>query len=372
MFGYRLRHRLRLPLMECKLPANLSLQRRELPHQSSQQICLAEVGCPADVGHVRIGQPHHLCYPFRKGNQPLRALQVIAQPAKEDDVFEQRHPFLKFRLSVLVPEELGVRKTSPQDTFVPLSNGLLLIGSAVGNRDKARLKSPFRVAHREVTLVLFHRGCQDIRRQDQELLVEGTLQRVRVFDQIGHLVEQLFIGEAGPMGLQLRLYLGADLRLALLNVNQDEGLTQRRHIPLERGVFERPSMSGQEWMAVRDTSCLHTVQAQLHDVFAEQREQPPDGPCKLEAAGRPAHGLREDNGPDGLLKGSRQHFERRLARRLLPGHNVRAFLGLPHNEVLDTDVLAAGEPESGLRGAALTVKRDPCRRPDDLFLQRRL
>ncbi len=101
---------------------------------------------------------------------------------------------------------------------------------------------PSRLFHREVALVGAHGGHQQFARQRQKALLEGTAQRGRVFDQVGHLLKQGLVHAHPAAGRQGGLFdLAADGRLALVLVGHDQVIAALLQPVVAAGDRELPA-----------------------------------------------------------------------------------------------------------------------------------
>ena len=254
---------------------------------------------------------------------------------------------------------------------------LLVAGIGVGDDEKRGLQPPGVVHDRKIVLMMDHRRRQHFFRQRQEFLRERSGHHGRIFDEIGHLLEQRRVkhGRAADPPAQaarLRFEPAGDAILALLPVENHEMFGEASRVVVERAHLDRPPRPAarrQEAMAVRD-GCRHdfldrrrfgqlgAADRERDDAPAVQVENPANRPPEQQIAFAvlekrvPLHRLREAERAQRRRQHIRQHVDGGFAALMFAIAEIRAFRRFDALELCDVDVVFAREPDGRRRRSA--------------------
>jgi len=124
----------------------------------------------------------------------------------EGDLGQTLAELVKGDLQVLLIEELGVVQTGAHDALVAVDHALGILGLAVGDDYELTRELALAVIDREVALVGEHGLADNLVRDLEELLIEGTDEHRRPLAEVDNLLEDL-LGRvdmaAGASGLDL-------------------------------------------------------------------------------------------------------------------------------------------------------------------------
>ena len=255
--------------------------------------------------------------PFGQVGHAVRFGAVAPEPLVEQERVEPFEPVVKPARPVGVPEEAGIAQPCHEHALGVARNAGDVVARGVGHRQEVRQQPAAGVDHREVVLVVHHRGRQHFVRELEELLRKAPGHHRRMLDQVGHLAGQRRLcldgrdraaGLAGAGG-ELARDAGAPLRAIDQHVGACETLPvvgERRHLDRLPGL----ALPGEEAVPVADAAradrryarrlrrCRATDD-EWHDPAAVEEDQPADRPPEEEflapvvERGVPAHRLRE-------------------------------------------------------------------------------
>ncbi len=109
----------------------------------------------------------------------------------EGDLGQTLAKLVEGDLQVLLVEELGVVQTGAHDTLVTVDHALGILGLAVGNDHELTRELALAVIDREVALVGEHGLADDLVRDLEELLIEGTDEHRRPLAEVDDLLKDL-------------------------------------------------------------------------------------------------------------------------------------------------------------------------------------
>ena len=308
---------LRLALLARVDAPHDTLQLRELPDHVGRQVGLREHrGAP---GRGSRGGPAEDIAgdPLRQVRRPLRLGPVAAEPLVEEQGVEPVEPVLEPLRPIRIPEEARVAEPGHEDALGVVRDAGDVVSRRVGDGQKVRQQRAAGADHREVVLVVHHRGREHLVRELQELPRIGTGDHRGVLDQIGHLAGERGLPldgcdrAADPRGAGGEL--AGDAGTALAAVDQHVGARQPLPVVGERRHLDRLArlpVTGEEAVAVGDVAgpdrghagrrrTRRPADHERHDPAPEQEQQPADGPPEEKLAapvverGVPAHRLRE-------------------------------------------------------------------------------
>ena len=263
-------------------------------------------------------------------------------------------------LQVLLVEELCVVQTGAHDALVTVDHALGVLGLAVGDDHKLTRELTLAVIDREVALVGEHGLADDIVRDLEELLIEGTDEHRRPLAEVDDLFEDL-------LG---RIDMAAGTGSLDLGDTGEDGLTTTlgrkhagilEHLLVDGGAGDHMVTGAKHAMATRGVATRHVGKRHGHNVLAQKAADPADRTNKGRMLVTPA--LRAVVGPlqasDSLLAQGRQDRGGRGGRDVLLGKDVLTAVGvLATDQILGSHTALAGEALGGLGGVTVGIEGD--------------
>ena len=195
-----------LPHRDGVVTAHHALLARELDDGVRHQVGLAQVRGASSVGG-QVGAQMGLASDGKR--ELLNALGLGEHATElllEGDLGQTLAELVEGDLQVLLVEELGVVQTGAHDALVAVNHALGILGLAVGNDHELTRELALAVIDREVALVGEHGLADNLVRDLEELLIEGTDEHRRPLAEVNNLLEDL-LGRidmaAGTGGLDL-------------------------------------------------------------------------------------------------------------------------------------------------------------------------
>ena len=171
--------------------AHHALLARELDDGVGHQVRLAQVRGASSVGG-KMGAQMSLA-----GNSERELLDALglgehaAELLLEGDLGQTLTELVEGDLQVLLVEELSVVQTGTHDALVAVDHALGVLGLAIGNDHELTRQLALAVIDREVALVGEHGLADDLVRDLEELLIEGTDEHRRPLAEVDDLLEDL-------------------------------------------------------------------------------------------------------------------------------------------------------------------------------------
>ena len=169
--------------------AHHALLARELDDGVGHQVRLAQVRGASSVGG-KMGAQMSLA-----GNSERELLDALglgehaAELLLEGDLGQTLTELVEGDLQVLLVEELGVVQTGAHDALVTVDHALGVLGLAVGDDHELTRKLALAVINRKVALVGEHGLADDLVRDLEELLIEGTDEHRRPLAEVDNLLK---------------------------------------------------------------------------------------------------------------------------------------------------------------------------------------
>ena len=354
LLAQRLGHFGRFVVVQCVVTAHQALQFRELPHHVGEQVALAEFCGTIGQGRVAADGCGNR---FRQGAHALRLVVLRAELRLERHALQRFDVRGQRLLPVRLVEERGIGQARTHDALVARDHLRRVAALDVGDRDEPGHQLPLCIAHREIPLVLLHRGDQHFGRQFEELRVESSRQRDRPFDQARDLVEQRVVDDGDAIQLRGRGGdAGSNAVAPCIHVRHDLAALEQRP-DVRRRARDPERLRCHEAVAVGDVARLLAEDFRLDDVLAPQHQHPVHRTHEQRFAGAPAHAL-----------GDRQRIERRRDDGGEQVHGARTGLGATEDEPFtlgrldllerrDVDAAATREREGGLRRGTVRIER---------------
>ena len=171
--------------------AHHALLARELDDGVGHQVGLAQVRGTAGVGCQVSTQVRLTGNSERELLNTLGLGEHAAELLLESDLGQALTKLVERDLQILLVEELGVIQACAHDALVAVDHALGILGLAVGDDHELTRKLALAVIDREVALVGEHGLADDLVRDLEELLVEGTDEHRRPLAEVDDLFEDL-------------------------------------------------------------------------------------------------------------------------------------------------------------------------------------
>ena len=281
----------------------------------------------------------------------------------EGDLGQTLTELVEGDLQILLVEELGVVQAGAHDALVTIDHTLGVLGLAVRDDHELTRQLALAVIDRKVALVGEHGLANDLVRNLEELLIEGTDEHRRPLAEVDDLLKDL-LGRvdmaAGAGGLDLGDTGENSLATAL--GGKHAGVLE--HLLVDGGAGDHMVTGAQDAMTARGVAARHIGKRHGHDVLAQKAADPADRTHERGVLVTPA--LRAVVGPlqasDGLLAQGRQDRGGRGGRNVLLGKDVLATVGvLATHQVFGSHAALAGKALGGLGGVAVGVEGDVSR-----------
>ena len=340
--------------------AHHALLTREFDDGVGYQVGLAQVRGTSSVGG-KMGAQMSLA-----GNSERELLNTLglgehaAELLLEGNLGQTLTELVEGDLQVLLVEELSVVQTGAHDALVTVDHALGILGLAVGDDHELTRQLALAVIDREVALVGEHGLADDLVRDLEELLIEGTDEHRRPLAEVDNLLEDLLgrIDMAAGTG-SLDLGDTGENRLATALGREHAGVLE--HLLVGGGASDNVVTGAKHAMAARGIAARHVGKRHGHNVLAQKAADPTDRAHEGGVLVTPA--LRAVVGPlqagDGLLAQSGQNRRSRCGRNILLGKDVLAAVGvLATDQILGSHTTLAGKALGGLGGVAIGVEGD--------------
>lgn len=226
-------------------------------------------------------------------------------------------------LQILLVEELGVVQAGAHDALVAVNHALGVLGLAVGDDHEFTRQLALAVIDREVALVGEHRLADDLVRDLEELLIEGTDEHRRPLAEVDDLLKDL-LGRIDVAARTGGLDLGDTGKDGLATALGRKHAGVLEHLLVNSGAGDHMVTGAQDAMAARGVAARHIGKGHGHDIPAQKAADPADRTHERGVLVAPA--LRAVVGPlqagDGLLAQGRQNRGGRGGRNVLLGKYV--------------------------------------------------
>ena len=342
------------------ITAHHALLARELDDGVGHQVGLAQVSGASSVGG-KMGTQVSLA-----GNSERELLNTLGlgehatELLLEGDLGQALTELVKGDLQILLVEELGVVQAGAHDALVAVDHALGILGLAVGNDHELTRQLALAVIDREVALVGEHRLADDLVRDLEELLIEGTDEHRRPLAEVDDLLKDL-LGRIDVAARTGSLDLGDTGKDGLATALGGEHAGILEHLLVDVGAGDHMVTGAKHPMAARGVAARHVSKRHGHDVLAQKAANPADRTHERGVLVAPA--LRTVVGPlqagDGLLAQGRQNRGGRGGRNVLLGKDVLTAVGvLATDQILGSHTALAGKALGGLGGVTVSVEGD--------------
>lgn len=266
--------------------------------------------------------------------------------------------FVEGDLQVLLVEELCVVQTGAHDALVAVDHALGVLGLAVGDDHELTRELALAVIDREVALVGEHGLADDLVRDLEELLIEGTDEHRRPLAEVDNLLEDL-------LG---RIDMAAGAGSLDLGDTGEDGLTTTlgrkhagvlEHLLVDGGAGNHMVTRAKYAMTTRGVAARHVGKRHRHNILAQKAADPTDRTNKGRVLVAPA--LAAVVGPlqagNSLLAQSGQNRGCRCGGNILLGEHILATVSvLATDQVLGSHTALAGKALGGLGGVTVSVE----------------
>ena len=237
------------------------------------QVGLAQVRGTAGVGCQVSTQ---VCLAGNRKRKLLNALGLGKHAAElllEGDLGQALTELVEGDLQVLLVEELGVVQTGTHDALVAVDHALGVLGLAVRNDHELTRQFAFAVIDREVALIGEHGLADDLVRDLEELLIEGTDEHRRPLAEVDDLLKDL-------LG---RIDVAAGARSLNLGDTGKDGLTTTlgrkhagvlEHLLVNSGAGDHMVTGTEHAMTTRGVATRHVGKRHGHNVLAQKAADP--------------------------------------------------------------------------------------------------
>ena len=352
-----------LPHRDGVVTAHHALLARELDDGVRHQVGLAQVRGASSVGG-QVGAQMGLASDGKR--ELLNALGLGEHATElllEGDLGQTLAELVEGDLQVLLVEELGVVQTGAHDALVAVNHALGILGLAVGNDHELTRELALAVIDREVALVGEHGLADNLVRDLEKLLIEGTDEHRRPLAEVNDLLKDL-------LG---RIDMAAGTGSLDFGDTGEDGLTTTlgrkhtgvlEHLLVNSGAGNHMVARAKYAMTARGVATRHVGKRHGHNVLAQKAADPADRTNKGRMLVAPALGaivgpLQAGN---SLLAQSGQNRRSRCGGNVLLGEHILATVGvLATDQILGSHTALAGKALGGLSGVAVGIKSNVCR-----------
>ena len=266
-------------------------------------------------------------------------------------------------LQVLLVEELCVVQTGAHDALVAVDHALGVLGLAVGDDHELTRELALAVIDREVALVGEHGLADDLVRDLEELLIEGTDEHRRPLAEVDDLLKDL-LGRIDMAAGTGSLDLGDTGKDGLATALGRKHAGVLEHLLVDGGAGDHMVTGAKHAMTTRGVATRHVGKRHGNNILAQKAADPTDRTNKGRVLVAPA--LAAVVGPlqagNSLLAQSGQNRRSRCGGNVLLGEHILATVSvLASNQVLGSHTALAGEALAGLGGVAVGIEGNVCR-----------
>lgn len=226
----------------------------------------------------------------------------------EGDLGQALTELVEGDLQVLLVEELSVVQTGAHDALVAVDHALGVLGLAVGDDHELTRQLALAVIDREVALVGEHGLADDLVRDLEELLVEGTDEHRRPLAEVDDLFEDL-LGRIDMVAGTGSLDLGDTGEDGLTTTLGRKHAGILEHLLVDGGAGNHMVTRAKYAMTARGVAARHVGKRHGHNILAQKAADPADRTHERRVLVTPALGAVV--GPlqagDGLLAQSGQN-----------------------------------------------------------------
>ena len=352
-----------LPHRDGVVTAHHALLARELDDGVRHQVGLAQVRGASSVGG-QVGAQMGLASDGKR--ELLNALGLGEHATElllEGDLGQTLAELVEGDLQVLLVEELGVVQTGAHDALVAVDHALGILGLAVGNDHELTRELALAVIDREVALVGEHGLADNLVRDLEKLLIEGTDEHRRPLAEVNDLLKDL-------LG---RIDMAAGTGSLDLGDTGEDGLTTTlgrkhtgvlEHLLVDGGAGNHMVARAKYAMTARGVATRHVGKRHGHNILAQKAADPADRTHERRVLVAPALGaivgpLQAGN---SLLAQSGQNRRSRCGGNVLLGEHILATVGvLATDQILGSHTALAGKALCSLSGIAVGIKGNVCR-----------
>ena len=342
------------------ITAHHALLARELDDGVGHQVGLAQVRGTAGVGCQMSTQ---VCLAGNSERELLDALGLSEHATElllEGNLGQTLTELVEGDLQVLLVEELCVVQTGAHDALVAVDHALGVLGLAVGDDHELTRELALAVIDREVALVGEHGLADNLVRDLEELLIEGTDEHRRPLAEVDNLLKDL-LGRIDMAAGTGSLDLGDTGKDGLTTTLGRKHAGVLKHLLVDGGAGNHMVTGAKHAMTTRGVAARHVGKRHGHNILAQKAADPTDRAHERRVLVTPA--LRAVVGPlqasDSLLAQGRQDRGGRGGRDVLLGKDVLAAVGvLATNQILGSHTALAGEALGGLGGVTIGIEGD--------------
>ena len=241
-------------------------------------------------GHILDNRRRQLCKAFR-------LFIHRAEPLLKHDRVQLLTMLCERFLPILVKEELRVRKPRAQNALVAVRHHVEMLSAAVAHGDKDGQEPSVRRLHREIALMVAHRGNDRLGGQSEVFLLKGAAERRRVLHKVQHLLEE--VGR-DLRRAAARLCCSCDLlgdhHAPPYGIHNDVRRFARLFIVRRRG--DRKVFRRERPMPARTVAARHFGKCKRYDVRTIERDDPTNRADEAEVEIAPPHTVRQRDRTD--------------------------------------------------------------------------
>ncbi|CDN41610.1 hypothetical protein BN871_AI_01210 [Paenibacillus sp. P22] len=336
--------------------AHDALQLGELVHHLSHEVEFADFSRADGIASGLRIRLQSFCDASGQLDDPADLVRYRAELFVIDDIFQLAESFGDRQLLVFVIEELRVGQAGSEHLLVAFGDVHERDGIPVAHRHEVGQQLAAAVQHREVALMLPHRGDQHLLRNFQEGGVERPEQHGRRFDEEQHFLQQIVLdGDRPAFFCSKRFDLFHDQLLALRDIGDD--MLGAESFDITGGLFHC-RLASKEAMSARHVAAADAGNFQRNDFASQQRNQPLDRTNEFEIVAAPAHVFGEGHRGQNAGEAFRQHRCRVGADAAFAGIDVFHSRKLLEEQSLGLHALAAGEADRRLAPVPLGILGD--------------
>ena len=352
-----------LPHRGSVITAHNALLARELNDGVGYKVGLAQVSGASGIGG-KVGAQMGLA---GDGERELLNTLGLGEHATEllleGDLGQTLTELVEGNLQVLLVEELGIVQTGTHDALVAVDHALGVLGLAVGDDHELTRELALAVIDREVALVGEHGLADDLVRDLEELLIEGTDKHRRPLAEVDDLLEDL-LGRVDMATGARSLDLGDTGKDGFTTTLGRKHAGVLEHLLVDGGAGDHMVTRAKYAMTTRGVATRHVGKRHGHNILAQKAADPADRTNKGRMLVTPT--LAAVVGPlqagDGLLAQSGQNRRSRCGGNVLLGEHILATVSvLATDQVLGSHTALASEALGGLGGVAVGIKGNVCR-----------
>ena len=276
----------------------------------------------------------------------------------EGDLGQTLAELVEGDLQVLLVEELGIVQTGTHNALVAVDHALGVLGLAIGDDHELTCELALAVIDREVALVGEHGLADDLVRDLEELLIEGTDEHRRPLAEVDDLLKDL-LGRIDMAAGTGSLDLGDTGKDGLATALGRKHADVLEHLLVDGGAGDHMVTGAKHAMTTRGVAARHVGKRHGHNILAQKAADPTDRAHERRVLVAPALGavVGPLQASDSLLAQGRQDRGGRGGRDVLLGEHILATVSvLATDQVLGSHTALAGKALGGLGGITVSVE----------------